>query len=124
MPEPEIIPSRTSARCGRCHKMAYGKVFFIRPNPSLSYHAAPDAPAMSRPLEPTVVCGPCLTEDEIALLLAPVAYFVIDTLIKSTHGDAAHALYGAHQYLKYRQYSHRLDCGEDALDAAKKALGI
>jgi hypothetical protein len=74
-----------NADCGRCAQQKE-KVFRIEPNPSVAWGEA-NFPTPGAP--PAIYsCKNCLTEDELAVLLAPAALYSIERLFQHRLADA------------------------------------
>lgn len=64
--------------CSRCHVHSPGvKLFLLQPYPSYERGNAGKIPASLPDVVDYMVCKNCLTDEEIARLLAPVAIFVL-----------------------------------------------
>lgn len=69
--------NQLNADCSRCNQQKE-KVFRIEANPSVAWGATE-----VQEMPPAVYsCKECLTDDEIAVLLAPAALFTVETLFK------------------------------------------
>lgn len=74
----ELIKA-TRGDCTRCHIHKPGvKVFLLQSNPSISFGNLTGVAVTAA--KNYTVCKECLTDEEIAKMLAPIAKFVIETL--------------------------------------------
>jgi len=95
------ISRETNGLCSRCHRPKPGqRVFLLTPKQDFFAPPAFDPAKLPRSIE--MSCADCLTDEEVAWYLAPVAFFVLEELSKSARGDALHDLRTAAAYLQIR----------------------
>lgn len=77
-----IHEEKRGGECSRCHTNKPGvKAFLLQSNPSFNWPQSRELTAQSMPdVTLRIVCKECLTDEEIAILLAPIASFVIEAL--------------------------------------------
>jgi len=118
----ELISRESTARmsrgsCTRCQQPK-ARVFFINQSPKLSF-APPDFDALTPPRY-EASCKACLTDREIATMLAPIAKFVVEALYLKVPSEQrllpeAGRVYAALSCLMGMDYNS--DCKQKALEA-------
>ena len=102
--------------CTRC-KQLKPQAFLIQPNPVLGWV---DVEASAPPQPITVSCKECLTDEEIARFLAPVALFVIQTALRHTSDENPEKRNKeAIQHFEYAEAYLRFRCGVNINERTK-----
>lgn len=104
-------------KCIRCDRMKE-QAFLIQPNPSAAWGEID----LSTPPQPiTISCKECLTDEEIARFLAPVALFVIQTALRHAFWDENPEKRNkeAIQHFGYAEAYLRFRCGVDSNERTK-----
>lgn len=91
------VPYKSEGHCTRCRGIK-PRVFFIQRCPLPSFSVEPIDLTSGPTYEAS--CKECLTDAEIAKMLAPIAAFVIEAMLHN--GDSAKVLAPAVAYLKFR----------------------